>query len=94
MNSSPQVAALIANINLSNNGYLVIDYMTDAYRKFVVQCAQSGIVKITNGTAHLPVVKPEFMQEPYPTKAFGLRHDGPDYEGEILSRQENQGFYD
>lgn len=94
MNSSPQVVALVESIKLSNNGYLVMDYMTDAYRKFVVQCAQSGVVKITSGTVHLLAVKPEFMQTAYPTKAFALRHDGPDYEGRILTTQANQGYYD
>lgn len=94
MNTTPQVAALIASINLSNNGYLVMDYMSHVEREFAIQCAKSGVLKISNGTVHLPAKKPEFFQTPYPTKALKVRHSGPDYEGAILMRQANEGYYD
>lgn len=90
----PRVAKLIADIKLANNGYLLLEYMRGDEKAFARECAVTGVVSITNGTVHLPVTKPEFYKTQFPTKAFAMRHEGPDYEGAILSRQANEGFYD
>lgn len=87
-----QRSRLISEIKIANNGYLNLDYMSNAQRDFAQKCALDGIVRIKNGAVYLPTTTPEFFKTPYPTKAFANRHDGPDYEGAILSRQENQSL--
>lgn len=86
--------ALLADIKLANNGYLLMSYMTDPAQAFAREVAQTGEVVITNGLVHLPATKPEFVKTPYPVKAFKPSYEGPDYEGAILSRQANEGLYD
>jgi hypothetical protein len=87
-------AALVADIKLANNGYLVMEYMTEGEREFARHVAKLGVVAITNGLVHMPATKPEFIKVPFPVKAFAPTLDGPDYEGAILSRQANEGLYD
>lgn len=89
-----QEAALITDINLSNNGYLVVMYMTPAMHRAALELQGEGKVSITNGVVHLPKMVPEFFKSPYPTKAFPMKHDGPDYEAMILDRQACEGFCD
>lgn len=89
-----QLQRLISDIKLANNGYLLLGYMRPADASFARQAAQDGHVTITNGTVHMPKFKPEFVETPYPTKAFALRPDGPDYEVAILQRQEQAGSHD
>lgn len=88
------IEALLANIKLANNGYLVLEYMRANDRQFAIESAKNGVVTITNGVVHMPKAKPEFLKTPVSQKAFRLVPDGPDYEGAILSRQAAQGFYD
>lgn len=86
--------ALLSDIKLANNGYLIMSYMNEPARAFAREVAQTGEVVITNGLVHLPATTPEFVKTPYPVKAFTPSHEGPDYEGAILSRQANEGLYD
>jgi hypothetical protein len=94
MITQAQEARLIADISLANNGYLVEMYMTPAMHRVALELQLEGKVQITNGVVHLPRTVPEFFKTPLPTKAFPLRHDGPDYEAMILDRQAREGFCD
>jgi hypothetical protein len=89
-----RVNALIADIKLANNGYLLLAYMGEGRKAFAQECAQKGLVDIRNGLVFLPGFQPEFFKATYPVKSFSLNHDGPDYEGAILSRQAEAGLYD
>lgn len=91
---SDEIKHLFEQIKLSNNGYLVLDYMRYGEAAVARKAALDGHVQITNGTVHLPASKPEFFKTPYPAKSIALRHDGPDYEAAILGRQEAAGVHD
>lgn len=93
--STARLDALLANIKLANNGYLILDYMRADDQAFACESAKTGSVVITNGTVHLPATKPEFFKTPiHVAKAIRLKHEGPDYEGAILMQQANDGFFD
>lgn len=94
MISQAQEARLIADISLANNGYLVEMYLTPAMHHVALELEKEGKVAITNGVVHLPRLVPEFFKTALPTKAFPMKHDGPDYEAMILDRQAREGFCD
>ena len=89
-----KLEALKSSIKLANNGYLVLEFMRPSDHAFAQEAARAGEVIITNGVVHLPTTRPEFFRTPYPSRGFSLRHQVPDQESAILSRQEQAGFYD
>jgi len=85
---SKHAQAIIADIKLANNGYLVMAYLSTHDCNMVRELQSKGIVVVTGGLAHLPKTKPEFFKSEYPKANQTLLVDGADYEAMILAHQE------
>lgn len=86
-----KLAELLAGIDLCNNGYI----FAPTAAEIATARANPQAVKIIGGVIY-PIDRPI---NPYPRELLVPRaytpNDGDfDYEGAILARQENAGFYD
>ncbi len=84
-----EVAALLAELNLANNGYLFAP--TPAQLKTAQH--HDHIFTVANGLIFRKGEVPAQYPDPCPPARF-LLVDGPDYEALILDRQANAGLYD